>query len=115
MIYNKEVYGDKFTLKCESWNTRNSWGHEVTLYHNGTKIGRVKVRYYNRTWESYQYQNAIKSVIFNAMEQIKWVQKKMFLIVNNYKIMTKKREGAFLEFLKRDYVYNQYNRLYQMF
>lgn len=26
MIYNKEVYGDKFTLKCESWNTRNSWG-----------------------------------------------------------------------------------------
>ena len=49
------------------------------------------------------------------MEQIKWVQKKMFLIVNNYKIMTKKREGAFLEFLKRDYVYNQYNRLYQMF
>ena len=66
MIYNKEVYGDKFTLKCESWNTRNSWGHEVTLYHNGTKIGRVKVRYYNRTWESYQYQNAIKNNMSNS-------------------------------------------------
>ena len=51
MIYNREINGVKFTLVCESWSTRNSWGHEVTLYKNDyAKIGRAKIRYYNRTW-----------------------------------------------------------------
>lgn len=39
----------------------------------------------------------------------------MFLIVNGYKIMTKKRESAFLEFLNRDYDYRMYSQLYRMF
>lgn len=52
MIYNKEINGVKFTFVCESWRTCNSWGHEVTLYKNDTfKVGRAKIRYYNRTWE----------------------------------------------------------------
>lgn len=43
MIYNKEINGVKFTLVCETWNTRNSWWHEVTLYKNDTfKVGRAK-------------------------------------------------------------------------
>ena len=34
------------------WHTCNSWGHEVTLYKNDTfKVGRAKIRYYNRTWK----------------------------------------------------------------
>ena len=74
MIYNKEINGVKFTIVCESWCNRNSWGHIVTLYKNDTvKIGRVKIRYYNRTWESYRYQSAIKSVIYNTIEAIKLV------------------------------------------
>lgn len=76
MIYNKEINGVKFTLVCESWNTRNSWGHEVTLYKNDTfKVGRAKIRYYNRTWESYQYQSAIKNVIIDVLEKIKACRK----------------------------------------
>lgn len=51
MIYNKEVNGVKFTLVCESWSTRTSWGHKVTLYKNDSfTVGRVNVRYFNRTW-----------------------------------------------------------------
>ena len=116
MIYNKEINGVKFTFVCESWNTRNSWGHEVTLYKNDTfKVGRAKIRYYNRTWECYQYQSAIKSVIFNAIEEIKAAAKKVFLSVHNYKVMTKKRAAAFLEYLKKDNAYIMYNELYRMF
>ena len=86
MIYNKEINGVKFTLVCESWRTRFSWGHEVTLYKNDTlKVGRVKIRYYNRTWECYQYQSAIKSVIFDVLEKIKAAAKKAFLTLHNYK------------------------------
>lgn len=116
MIYNKEVNGVKFTFVCESWRDRNSWGHKVTLYKNDTfKIGRAKIRYYNRTWECYQYQNTIKSVIYNAIEEIKATAKKAFLTLHNYKVLTKKRAAAFLEYLKQDTTYNMYNELYRMF
>lgn len=116
MIYNKEINGVKFTFVCESWNTRNSWGHEVTLYKNDTfKVGRAKIRYYNRTWESYQYQSAIKNVIIDVLENIKAAVKKAFLTLHNYKVLTKKRAAAFLEFLNQDNTYNMYYELYRMF
>lgn len=116
MIYNKEINGVKFTFVCEFWRTRNSWGHKVTLYKNDTfEVGRVRIRYYNRTWERYQYQSAIKSVIYNVLEDIKAAAKKVFLSVHKYKVMTKKRAAAFFEYLKQDNAYNMYNDLYRMF
>ena len=116
MIYNKNINGVKFTLVCETWKTRNSWGHEVKLYKNDcVTVGRAKVRYYNRTWESYLYQTVIQSVIYNVLEKIKAAAKKAFLTLHNYKVMTKKRAVAFLEFLKQDNIYNMYNELYRMF
>lgn len=116
MIYNKVINGVKFTFVCESWRTPNSWGHEVTFYKNDTfEVGRVKIRYYNRTWECYQFQSAIKSVIYNAIEEIKAAAKKVYLSVHNYKVMTKNRAAAFLEYLKQDNTYNMYNELYRMF
>lgn len=116
MIYNKEINGVKFTFVCESWRTRNSWGHEVTLYKNDTfKVGRAKIRYYNRTWERYQYQSTIKRVIFNAIEEKKAAAKKAFLTLHNYKVMTKKRAFEFIVFLTKDPAYNMYNELYRMF
>lgn len=116
MIINKVINGVKFTFVCESWCTRNSWGHEVTLYKNDTfKVGHTKIRYYNRTWESYMYQSAIKNVIYDVLEKIKTAAKKYFLTLYNYKVMTKKRVAAFLEFLKKDNMYNMYYELYRMF
>lgn len=116
MIYNKEINGVKFTLVCESWQNKKSWGHKVSLYRNYSfLVGSANIRYYNRTWECYQYQTAIKSVIYNAIEEIKAAAKKAFFALHNYKVMTKKRATAFLEFLKKDNEYNIYNELLKMF
>ena len=116
MIYNREINGVKFTLVCESWRTRNSWGHEVTLYKNDTfKVGSTKIRYYNRTWESYQYQSAIKAVIFETIERIKAAAKIAFKELHHYKVLTKKRAAEFIEYLTKDPAYNMYNELYRMF
>jgi hypothetical protein len=116
MIYNKEINGVKFTFVCESWKTRNSWGHEVTLYKNDTfKVGYTKIRYYNRTWESYLYQSAIKNVIIDVLSKIKAAAKKAFKALHNYKVMTKKRAAEFTEYLTKDPAYNMYNGLYRMF
>lgn len=116
MIYNKVIKGVKFTLVCESWRTRTSWGHKVTLYKNDSvTVGRVKVRYYNRTWESYLYQSAIKAVIFDVIEAIKAAAKIAFKALHNYKVLTKKRAAEFLEYLAKDSKYNMYNELFNMF
>ena len=116
MIYNKEINGVKFTLVCEYWSTRNSWGHEVTLYKNDYyKIGRAKIRYYNRTWECYQYQTAIKSVIYDAIAKIKAAAKIAFKELHHYKVLTKKRAAEFAQYLANDQEYNMYNELYKMF
>ena len=115
MIYNREINGVKFTLECESWRTRSSWGHEVTLYKNAVKLGRSKVRYYNRTWECSQYQTAIKNVIHDAIERIKEDVKRRFLSLHNYKVMTKKRAAAYMEYLLKNSDYEILRKLYEMF
>ena len=116
MIYNREINGVKFTFVCESWSTRNSWGHEVTLYKNDYfKIGLAKVRYYNRTWECYQYQTAIKSVIYEAIAKIKSAAKIAFKELHKYKVLTKKRAAEFATYLANDPEFALYNELYRMF
>lgn len=116
MIYNKEINGVKFTFVCEFWKTRNSWGHKVALYKNDTLlIGTAKVRYYNRTWERYQYQSVIKSVIFDAIERIKAAAKVAFKALHDYKVMTKKRAAEFSEYLTKDPDNKIYNELFRMF
>ena len=116
MIYNKEINGVKFTLVCDSWHTRNKWGHEVTLYRNDSlKVGSIRIRYYNRTWECYLFQNAIKSVIYNVIAEIKEATKKVFLTMHNYKVLTKKRAADFAEYLAKDKDYIIYNELIRMF
>lgn len=116
MIYNKEINGVKFTLVCESWRTRYSWGHEVTLYKNDYyKIGRAKIRYYNRTWECYQYQAAIHFVISQAINDIKSAAKIAFKELNHYKVLTKKRAAEFAKYLANDPDFAIYNELYRMF
>ena len=116
MIYTKEINGVKFTLVCENWQTRTSWGHKVTLYRNDTvTVGSYKVRYYNRTWEAYQYQSAIRGVICCAIEALKKDLKETFKTSHGYKVINKKRAAELVAYLKNDKAYNMYNQLYAMF
>lgn len=116
MIYNKEINGVKFTLVCESWNNRTSWGHKVTLYRNyAVIVGTYKVRYHNRTWEEYLYQSVIKGVIYNVLEALKATLKNTFKKLHGYKVITQKRALEFVEYLKQDKEYSTYSELYRMF
>ena len=45
---------------CQSENTRYGFRHIATLQRNGwEKIGFAKVCYYNRTWESYEFESVL--------------------------------------------------------
>ena len=55
----------KFNFICRGWSTGRGWGHEAYLLIDGYgEVARYKTRYYNRTWEAYQYQ----SVMYGAVE-----------------------------------------------
>lgn len=78
---------DKYSVVCESSDTRNGFKHTATLLTNGRDTGEsVKCNYLNRTWESYEYQ----SVLYKLIEKSQWIDKD-----EKKDIINKVREGAF--------------------
>lgn len=67
-IVRFEKYGNVVEIVSETWKTRNAWGHKSTLFINGYEESVAKIRYYNRTWESYTYQKSMEKVIRDFMK-----------------------------------------------
>jgi len=66
---------DQLCMGAETYETRNSWGHKAYLYRvrrpaeNDELIESVRVRYYNRTWERYQFESALEMLIDKALKK----------------------------------------------
>ena len=69
-IFQCKAYPE-FSIVAYSYETSNSWGHKAELIHNNDyTLNKYKIRYYNRTWETYQYQSVIKSVLNDYITQV---------------------------------------------
>ena len=69
-IFECKAYPE-FKIVAYSYETSNSWGHKAKLMKNNDYIlNEYKIRYYNRTWECYQYQSVIKAVLSDYMTYI---------------------------------------------
>ena len=69
-IFECKAYPE-FKIVAQSYETRNSWGHKAYLVNdNNYTMNTYKIRYYNRTWECYQYQSVIKSVLNDYLTQL---------------------------------------------
>lgn len=69
-IFECKAYPE-LKIVAYSYETRNSWGHKATLILNDTReLNQYKITYYNRTWECYQYQSVIKSVISDYLDYL---------------------------------------------
>lgn len=57
--------GNEYQFINESWETSQAWGHKTVLYKRGQTfpISQAKIRYYNRTWESYRYQTCMRKAV----------------------------------------------------
>lgn len=60
--------GNEYNIVNEYWETSNSWGHKSTLIAPWGEVGSKKVRYYNRTWESYTYQTCMLGLLDTILE-----------------------------------------------
>ena len=60
--------GNIWQLVNESWSNSNGWGHKTNIIRNGYDFGEHKVKYLNRTWESYTYQTCMSGAISTIYE-----------------------------------------------
>ena len=97
------INGNEYEF-VNSWrNTRTGFAHDTTLFKNGREISTATVIYYNRTWESYEYQTVMQRCINNIEENRYNRFIENYKAENNIKRMTKeKRMTADKEFYGRE-------------
>ena len=55
--------GNVYQFVNEGYSNSNGWGHITTIIRNGYDYDPHKVRYYNRTWESYPFQTCMSGAV----------------------------------------------------
>ena len=56
----------EYEAVCEAESTRYGFRHLATLIHNGHETGqKAKCCYYNRTWESFEFESVLNQLINN--------------------------------------------------
>ena len=69
-IFECKAYPE-FKIVAYTYETSSSWGHKAELIRNTDyTLNTYKIRYYNRTWEKYEYQSVIKSVISDYLNYL---------------------------------------------
>lgn len=63
----KNIY---IELKAWYYETYSSWGHKAYIYarigDSRSKRSDFKCRYYNRTWENYQFQSVLREALYGC-------------------------------------------------
>jgi hypothetical protein len=54
---------DHMKIVCDCVKTRYGFRHDAKLYEDGRLIDKAKVCYYNRTWESFEYETVLDSLL----------------------------------------------------
>ena len=75
----KTKSGNTYKFVNESWSNSNGWGHKTTIIRNSYDYEPHKVRYYNRTWESYTFQTCMSGAVNELRE------KELQRFIDNYK------------------------------
>ena len=62
--------GNIYNIVNETWKNKGAWGHKSTLLtNNNLQLGQKKIKYINRTWESYIYQSCMKCLINDILTE----------------------------------------------
>lgn len=93
--YSCNISGARFEAICNYWEDSYAWGHRVELYEDGRPVAFKRVRYYNRTWEAYPYQNAILCAIDKLLFSAKAKCLADFKSERGYKRLTAERRKEF--------------------
>lgn len=62
----KAIITKHLIVEAEYYKTRYSWEHKAYVYLDGEEIAYQKAVYYNRTWESYQFESVLKNLLYKC-------------------------------------------------
>ena len=113
--YNCNISGARFEAICNYWEDSHAWGHKVELYEDGRPVAFKRVRYYNCTWETYIYQNAILCAIDKLLFSAKVKCLAAFKSEREYKRLTTERRREFDEYMTHCDELQKYIQLYNHF
>lgn len=70
-----EVDGQEYNFKCQYYEVSGSnqaslWGHEVEFKIDYQTVSFAKCSYYNRTWETWEFQTCMLNALSNYMKSI---------------------------------------------
>lgn len=102
IIKSKKIMGKVFSIYAEGWSNSRAWGHRAVLRVNDFSTRESKIRYYNRTWESYQYESVIHSVIYGYIESVKNDIRENFKREKNIKRITERYKKELEKLVKTD-------------
>ena len=60
--------GREYNIVNETWETSRAWGHKSTLVAPWGEVESRKVKYLNRTWESYTYESCMSGLLNSILE-----------------------------------------------
>ena len=67
---NIQKINDSVSISCEVYSNSKAWGHEAKAFYNGVEVEKHRIRYYNRTWEAYQF-DTVKSGLLSKLDKSK--------------------------------------------
>ena len=113
-IENQNGNTDTFTFVNETWETSRSWGHRTLLFRNGAKVGEHKIRYYNRTWERFQYQSCMGECVYQIMTNMILTGIETYKRKHNVSRFKRgEKENVIVDFKNNNAYYKELKELYE--
>ena len=104
---------NEYSFNNEVWSTSRAWGHHTEFMINGEVVSKCKLRYYNRTWESYQFRSCMRQSVHNYLDKL--LEERIFEYKKEHfiKRLTQARREVVEEKFKVDYLelYELLNRI----
>lgn len=112
--YNVDNY--EFNFKCNYYEVSGSrqdslWGHEVELWLDSNILMTNKISYYNRTWETFQFQSCMQNTVYNYM---KLLESKLFAKMRDESNVTRLKASDKEQALANDSWYQTITKLYDL-
>jgi len=93
------------TFSNSSFSNYRNWGHISELLIDGKLVSRYKAIYYNRTWESYQYQSVMRGALSNYIDSLFLDEVNNFKSTNNIKKLSSVKKDELLADFKQKYAH----------
>ena len=94
------IGGNEILFCCDTTHTATGFCHHVFAYGAGMTGEHSRIKYYNRTWERYDYETVMRAA---AAKYPKAIREALFLEIDNIGRREEEKAAAFLKAFEANY------------